>query len=203
MLNSRPSKKKIQNTYSKFLKHKWFKNQINGLNVWSSLHSNRMTKADRCEFGTNKDKRLLEQIIKELKCSDERRNLISKPNLTLEIAIENIRAYEATTKNNMRYKDASEMKAGVYHEIEMRRTKPCTRCGRNHGKRKEDCYAFNKECKRCRGLHHFENYCLTKMYMRQNSKYSPNKMRHRNRSQSPHNRHRKQNIARRNVDAIY
>ena len=56
------------------------------------------TKADRCEFGTNKDERLLEQIIKGLKCSDERRNLISKPNLTLEKAIENIRAYEATTK---------------------------------------------------------------------------------------------------------
>ena len=28
-------------------------------------------------------------------------------------------------------------------------------------------------------------------------------MRHRNRSQSPHNRHRKQNIARRNVNATY
>ena len=95
------------------------------------------------------------------------------------------------------------MKAGVYYEIEMRRTKPCTRCGRNHGKRKEDCYAFNKECKRCRGLHHFENYCLTKMYIRQNSKYSPNKMRHKIRSQSPHNRHRKQNIAKRNVNATY
>ena len=161
------------------------------------------TKAGRCEFGTNKDERLLEQIIKGLKCSDERRNLISKANLTLEIAIENIRAYEATTKNNTRYKDASEMKAGVYHEIEMRRTKPCTRCGRNHGKRKGDCYAFNKECKRCHGLHHFENYWLTKMYTRQNSKFSPNKMRHRNRSQSPHNRHRKQNIARRNVNATY
>ena len=85
----------------------------------------------------------------------------------------------------------------------MRRTKLCTLCGRNHGKRKEDCYAFNKECKRCHGLHHFENYCLTKMYTRQNSKYSPNKMRHRNRCQSPHNRHRKQNIARRNVNATY
>ena len=60
-----------------------------------------------------------------------------------------------------------------------------------------------KNVKRCRGLHHFENYCLTKMFMRQNSKYSPNKMRHRNKSQSPHNRHRKQNIARRNVDATY
>ena len=94
------------------------------------------TKADRCEFGTNKDGRLLEQIIKGLKCSDERRNLISKPNLTLEIAIENIRAYKATTKNNTRYKDASEMKAGVYHEIEMRRTKLCTRCRRNHGKKR-------------------------------------------------------------------
>ena len=161
------------------------------------------TKADRCEFGTNKDERLLEQVVKGLKCSDERRNLISKPNLTLEIAIENIRAYEATTKNNTRYKDANEMKVGVYHEIEMRNTKPCTRCGRNHGKRKEDCYAFNKECKRCHGLHHFENYCLAKMYMRQNSKYSPNKMRHRHSSQSPHNRHRKQNIARRNVNATY
>ena len=161
------------------------------------------TKADRCEFGTNKDERLLEQIIKGLKCLDERRNLISKPNLTLEIAIENIRAYEATTKNNTRYKDASKMKAGVCHEIEMRRTKPCTRCQRNRGKRKENCYAFNKECKRCHGLHHFENFCLTKMYTRQNSKYSPNKMRHKNRSQSPHNRHRKQTITRRNVNATY
>ena len=36
--------KKIQKMYSKFLKHKWFKSQINRLNVWSSLHSNRMTK---------------------------------------------------------------------------------------------------------------------------------------------------------------
>ena len=91
------------------------------------------TKAESIKFGTNKDERLIEQIIKGLKCSDERRNLISKPNLTLEIALENIRAYEATTRNNTRYKDASEMKAVVYHEIEMRRIKPCTRCGRNHG----------------------------------------------------------------------
>ena len=40
------------------------------------------TKADRCKFGTNKNERLLEQIIKGLKCSDERRHLINKPKLT-------------------------------------------------------------------------------------------------------------------------
>lgn len=30
------------------------------------------------------------------------------------------------------------------------------------GREKKDCYAFNKECRKCHRLHHFEKFCLTK-----------------------------------------
>ena len=72
------------------------------------------TKAERCDFNANKEERILEQIIKGMKSAEEIRNFISKPNLTLKVAIESMRTYEATTKDNTRYKDASEIRAGVY-----------------------------------------------------------------------------------------
>ena len=74
------------------------------------------TKAERCDFNANKEERILEQIIKRMKCAEER-NLISKPSLALKVAIESIRTYEATIKDNTRYKDAREIRAGVYHEV--------------------------------------------------------------------------------------
>ena len=71
------------------------------------------TKAERCDFYAKKEEMILEKMIKEVKCA-ERRNLISKPSLTLKVAIESIRTYEATMKDNTRYKDASEIRAWVY-----------------------------------------------------------------------------------------
>ena len=38
----------------------------------------------------NKEERILEQIIKGMRCAEERRNLISKPSLTLKVAIESV-----------------------------------------------------------------------------------------------------------------
>lgn len=61
----------------------------------------------------NKGDRNLEQLIKGLKHADERRNLISKLNLTLKIGIQSIRAYEATTKHKTHYKNSSEGKGGT------------------------------------------------------------------------------------------
>ena len=42
---------------------------------------------------------------------------ISKPRLTLKVAIKNIRMYVATIKDNKRYKDTSEIRTEVYHEV--------------------------------------------------------------------------------------
>ena len=49
-----------------------------------------------------------------MKCAEERRNLINKPILILKVTIESIRTYKATMKDNTRYKDASEIRAGLY-----------------------------------------------------------------------------------------
>ena len=70
------------------------------------------TKVERCDFNANKEERIPEQIIKGMKCAEERRNHISKPSLTLKVAIESIRTYKASMKNT-RYKDTSEIRAGV------------------------------------------------------------------------------------------
>ena len=75
------------------------------------------TKAERCDFNVNKEERILEQIIKGMRNSEERRNLISKLSLTLEIASESIRTYEASMKDNTGYKDLYETKDGIIHEI--------------------------------------------------------------------------------------
>ena len=48
------------------------------------------TKSKICDFNANKEERILEQIIKGMKNSELRRNLISKQNLTLIIAIESV-----------------------------------------------------------------------------------------------------------------
>ena len=89
-----------------------------------------------------------------MKCEEEIRNLINKPSLTLKVAIESIRTNEATMKDSTRYKEASEIRTGVYHKVAAKNKRQCTRCGK-----KEDCCAFNKECRRCYCLIHFEDYC--------------------------------------------
>ena len=134
--------------------------------------------AERCNFNANKEKRFLKQIIKGMKCAEKRRNLISKPSLTQKIVIENIRAYEATIKDNTHYKDTREIRAGVYHEVTAKKQKTMHKMWKCHKKKKkEQCYSFNKECRRCHSLYHFENYCLTKTHVRQQRNHSPKKVR--------------------------
>ena len=72
-------------------------------------------KAQRCDFSGNKEERIFEQIIKGLKCSKERRNLISKPKLTLKTAMESIRTYKVKTKDNVCHKETNE---GFYPSAE-------------------------------------------------------------------------------------
>ena len=49
------------------------------------------TKAERYYFKANKEERILVQVVKGMKTAEEKRNLISKLNLTLKLAIESIR----------------------------------------------------------------------------------------------------------------
>ncbi|XP_036359250.1 rRNA 2'-O-methyltransferase fibrillarin isoform X2 [Octopus sinensis] len=131
------------------------------------------SKAERCDFGTNQEERILEQIIKGLKWRNETKNLVNEPDLTLELAIESIRTYEATIESSTCYDDTNETKTDSCHEITVKNARPCGRCGKNHGKRKKDCHAFNKECRKCNRLHHFEKFCLTKTTMYQNGNSRP------------------------------
>ena len=130
------------------------------------------TKIERCDFNASKEERIREQILRGLKSSEEIRNLISKPSLTLKIAIESIRTYEATMKDNTRYKDLCEIKDGIINEI---KTKQCTRFGKSHLVKTQDCYTFNKQCRKCQSLHQFEDNCLTKTHIWQRRKHSPQK----------------------------
>ena len=58
------------------------------------------TKAEICDFNANKKERILEEVIKDMRSREERRNWISKLSLTLKIAIESIWTYEAAMKDN-------------------------------------------------------------------------------------------------------
>ena len=110
-----------------------------------------------------------------MKCAEERRNLISKPSLTLKVAIESIRTYKVTMKDNTHYKDTSEIRSGVYPEVTAKNKRQCTRCTKCHGK-KEDCYVFSEGCRKCHGLHHFEDYCPSKTRVRQRRNHNPKKV---------------------------
>ena len=67
--------------------------------------------------------------------SKERRNLISEPSLTLKIAIGIIRTYEATMKDNTRYKDLCETKDGIIHEIAAKKKRQCRKSGKKKKKK--------------------------------------------------------------------
>ena len=69
-----------------------------------------------------------------MKCAEER-NLINKPSLTLKVAIESRRTNEATRKDNAQLKEASEIRAGAYHEVAAKNKRQCTRFGKYHRKK--------------------------------------------------------------------
>lgn len=94
------------------------------------------SKAERCDFGTNQEERILEQIIKGVKWRSEIKNLVDEPNLTLKLAIESIRTYEATIESTTCY-DSDEGKTDSCHEETVKNIRSCGRCGKNHGKRKK------------------------------------------------------------------
>ena len=101
---------------------------------WRRNWRNRQ-QAERYDFNANKEERILVQIIKGMRSSEERRNLISKPSLTLNISIESIRTYEATMKENTRYKGLCETKNGIIHEIAAKNKRQCRRWGKTIGKK--------------------------------------------------------------------
>ena len=84
---------------------------------------------------------MLEQIIKGTRNSEERRNLMSKPSLTLKIAMESIQTYDATKKDNTHYKDLCETKDGIIHQIAAKK-RQCIRCGKKIRKTKSGLLRF-------------------------------------------------------------
>lgn len=133
------------------------------------------------------------------------KNLINKPNLAL--AAECMKIYEATTK--IAY--VTTMPVNKRQIIPWSNVKECqcTRCAKNHGKRKGDCYAYNRESRKCHSLEYFEKCCHTKLATCQNRNSSPHGIRkaglYRSRKQNSHSPHwhRKQNIKKKNVNVTY
>ena len=78
-------------------------------------------------------------------------------------------------KDNTRYKDLCETKDGIIHEITAKNKIVHKMWKKHRKKKKQDCYAFNKQCSTFQGLHYFEEYCLTKIHIRQRRKHSPQK----------------------------
>ena len=97
------------------------------------------TKAKRCDFNANKEER-----IKGVRSSEERRNLKSKLSLTLKIATESIRTYEATIKDNTRFKALCETKDGIVHEIVAKNKRQVHKMWKKSPEKKQDCYAKQK-----------------------------------------------------------
>ena len=88
--------------------------------------------------------RILEQIIKGIKCVEERKNLISKLSLTLKVAIESIRSYKANMKDDTHYKNASGI--SIPRGNSKKDKRQCTRYGKCHAtlltKSVEDATAY-------------------------------------------------------------
>ena len=143
-----------------------------------------VNKSKTCEFGELKNSLIKDRIVFGVDNSELRERLLRDTKLTMDKAIEFMRAAE-TSKSHAKSLDEGQLEASVINKssakparksnptsstttkpknprVDQRqpRNQPCKRCGIKHDINK--CPAYGKTCYKCTGKNHFANMCFTK-----------------------------------------
>ena len=136
-------------------------------------------KAKTCEFGTLHDSLIKDRIVCGLDSKSVRERLLRNNELTLELAINTVRAAEtsktqiesltnpaleaaAVNVNRKHQKPKHPSKSQPQRTTEQKQSgkHPCGRCGFHHKPR--ECKALGNTCHKCQGKNHFASMCFTK-----------------------------------------
>ena len=120
-----------------------------------------------CEFGAIKDSLIRDRIVGGVFSNELRRELLKKPDLTLQCAHDYCRTYEAAEIQKFRFSQGNETQSHVnVHNIERQRAEPkkrCKFCGYQHVFKKPSiCPALKKKCRTCNKEGQFEKMCPNK-----------------------------------------
>ena len=132
-----------------------------------------------CEFGTLHDSLIKDRIVCGIDNNSVRERLLRNTELTLQVAINTVRAAETSKTQietltnsaleaatiNLGRKQNQKTKPPLRHQPpkltkQKQSKKPCARCGSHHKPR--ECRAFGTTCHRCQGKNHFAHMCFTK-----------------------------------------
>ncbi len=135
--------------------------------------------AKECEF-LEKDNMIRDKIVFSTKTKALKERLLREKDLTLLKAIDLCKSAEITEKEMRSMRSMGSNEADIQainrsqNPVQNPRRNPrfdkhnqngssqqdCGRCGRSHSPKQ--CFAWNKTCRKCQGLHHFAQFCKSK-----------------------------------------
>lgn len=131
------------------------------------------SKAKTCEFGDLQDSLIRDRIVCGIDDNNTRERLLRNNALTLEKAIDAVRAAETSKTQTQELNNSVEAAAltndrrltNPKHPVKgtrsgYRRSSPCIRCGTNHDL--GQCPAFGQTCLKCQGKNHYAKMCFSK-----------------------------------------
>ncbi|XP_032238886.2 uncharacterized protein K02A2.6-like [Nematostella vectensis] len=134
------------------------------------LRKDLRSKAKTCEFGTLQD-----SIVCGIDSDSIRERLLRNTELTLDTAINAVRAAETSKTQIENLKDGASLETAALNKRGTARRnqkqhnqrdpkredrKTCGRCDSSH--KPKECKAFGKECFKCNGKNHFSSMCKSK-----------------------------------------
>ena len=116
-----------------------------------------------CEFDPDAEKeRFIEQLLASNSMGDFKKFLLGAPKtITLDEVLIEGRKWEVTTRN-LKHLQGRDNQQQHQTSIDALRKKQstCKRCGKNHGRRREDCPAVGSKCYKCGLIGHWSHCCL-------------------------------------------
>ena len=132
------------------------------------LYVNRLRKlAATCDFDTLTDRMIRDRLVLGIRDNSVRKRLLREKDLTLEKAVEMIRAAERAAEQTKKIDGEVETVNAVakssYHAKSSGARPPkfgtCKFCGDKHEFIKEKCPAYGKRCRKCHGRNHIDKVC--------------------------------------------
>ena len=112
---------------------------------------------ETCEFNTFRDDLLRDRIVLGINNKELKIKLMTKPDLTLEKAIDICKVDEIT---KLRIKKLEpEQAVNIIKREKQKGMRSCKFCGNKHAFEKGQCPAYGKKCKKCNGNNHFAKVC--------------------------------------------
>ena len=135
------------------------------------------TLAAACEFGDQEDSLIRDRVVLGIREDGLQERLLREKDLTLQKAIEFVRAAETTkeqfrsmkglpnsvdiiktaSKNNKNYDNHRNQVKNKNYKKEDKNSYDCKKCGKNH--RRAECPAYGKQCSKCKKKNHFAVGC--------------------------------------------